>query len=359
MNHKQLETLEYSNQDEEIDLFELFATLREQRKWLVGITVIGVLLSVAVALLIPKKYVVTAQIAVPSSLDAILITNGGYISYSREKLFKEYLTAFKVPQKFNDFVERDDWLSKFYPDGAKGEEARQLNELRELLIVETVAPKTTKRSEVLPAEIVDVSLEGEDEALAVEFVNKFIEYISSDLLNKISRNGQGLVRAESQKIKKKMELLRSNIKEVSAARLAKLAEALVLAENLGVKKPDSVRLYAQEGDQGLSGLTAKSGLFLMGSGYLQGEIDAIKSRSSIDLFISEMPGLKNRLEQLSLMSFDFSGVSPFMLNQRAAMDGEAEKPKRVIIVAIGSVVAFFVAVFSALTMGAVKRRKEA
>jgi len=326
---------------------------------LVGITLIGVAVSVAVALWIPKKYVVTSQIAVPSLLDAALITNNGYAAYSREKLFEEYLTAFKVTQKFSDFVEQGDWLRKFYPDVTKGEEARQLSELRELLVVEVVTPKATKGTGALLAEIVDVSFEGKVEVLAVEFVNKFIGYISSNLLSEISRDGHGLVRAETQKIKNEMELLRFNIKEVSAARLAKLGEALILAENLGVKKPDSVRLYAQTADQGLSGLTAKSGLFLMGSGYLQGEIDAIKARSSIDLFISEMPGLKKRLEKLKSISFDFSGVSPFTLNQRAVMDGKAEKPKRALIVAVGSVLAFFVAVFVALIMGAVKRRKEA
>jgi len=360
VSSKQLEAFELDRQEDEIDLFELFSSLMQQWRWLLGITLIGVAISVAVAFLTPKKYVVTAQIAIPSLLDAAVITNNGFVSYSRGKLFKEYLTAFKVPQKFNDFVEQGDWLSKFYPSSEKGatERARQLSKLREQLVVETVVPKVTKGSAPLLAEVVEISLEGADEALVVEFVNGFIEYISSDLLRGVSRNGQGLVRAETQKISEKMNLLRFNIKEVSAARLAKLGEALVLAENLGIKKPDSVRLYAQTADQGLSGLTAESGLFLMGSGYLQGEIDAIKGRSSIDLFISEMPGLKKRLEKLKLISFDFSGVSPFALNQRAVMDGMAEKPKRGLIVAVGSVLAFFVAVFVALIMGAVKRRKE-
>jgi len=360
VSSKQLEAFELDRPEDEIDLFELFSLLMQEWRWLLGITLIGVSVSIAIALLTPKKYVVTAQIAIPSLLDVTLITNNGYVGYWPEKLFKEYLTAFKVQRKFNGFVEQGDWLSKFYPSVKKGgtEEARQLSKLRELLVVETVVPKATKKGGSSPAEVVEISLEGADEALVAEFVNKFIEYMSSDLLREISRNGQGLVRAETQKINKEMALLRSNIKDQSAARLAELGEALVLAEKLEVKKSGSVRVYAQTADQGLSGLAAKQGLFLMGSGYLQGEIDAIKGRSSIDLFISEMPSLKNQLEKLKLISFDFSEVSPFTLNQHAVMDGVAEKPKRGLIVAVGWVLTFFVAVFVALIMGAVKRRKE-
>jgi uncharacterized protein involved in exopolysaccharide biosynthesis len=39
------------------------------------------------------------------------------------------------------------------------------------------------------------------------------------------------------------------------------------------------------------------------------------------------------------------------------VDGQAEKPKRVLIVAVGSVLSFFIGVFVALIVGAVNRRE--
>jgi chain length determinant protein (polysaccharide antigen chain regulator) len=99
-------------------------------------------------------------------------------------------------------------------------------------------------------------------------------------------------------------------------------------------------------------------MFLLGSEYLKGEIENLQKRASDDAFIQELPALFNRLEELNSMTFDFAGIKPYRIDKVAEADGKAEKPKRALIVVVGTVLSGFIAIFVALIMGAVKRRRE-
>ena len=167
--------------------------------------------------------------------------------------------------------------------------------------------------------------------------------------------------AEIEKIRADINILRLEAKVDRKAQLVRLRESLGLAKKVGIKKPDSIRLFSQSNQRSISGLTSElndkeKGLFLMGSEYLAGEIDNLVARKNDDPYISDLLPLIKRIKQLESLSFDFSGVKLYTLDQQAVTDGKAEKPKRALIVAVGSVLSFFVAVFVALIVGAVKRR---
>ncbi|PCH84455.1 MAG: hypothetical protein COB89_04585 [Piscirickettsiaceae bacterium] len=98
-------------------------------------------------------------------------------------------------------------------------------------------------------------------------------------------------------------------------------------------------------------------MFLLGSEYLKGEIESLQKRTSDDAFIEELPTLFKRIDELNKMTFDFAEVQPYRLDKIAEVDGKAEKPKRALIVAVGGVLSGFIAIFVALIVGAVKRRK--
>ena len=85
---------------------------------------------------------------------------------------------------------------------------------------------------------------------------------------------------------------------------------------------------------------------------------ALKARTNDDPYIAELPTLLNKLEKLQKLTFDFKGVKLYRLDKKAIADGKAEKPRRALIVAVGTVLAFFVAIFAALIIGAVKRRRD-
>lgn len=374
MENKQLDTFEYNRQDDEIDFFELFASLMQQWRWLVGIMVLGMAISVAVALLLPKQYEVSAKVAVPDISNAMALATVNYVQETRdrerdydqdaEKLFQQYYNMLKSRVLFNRFLQEGGWVAKVFPEG-KGN--RTLNflqsKIKEDLTIDVVVPKQAKKGVALPPKVVELKIMGIDEELIAKLINDYIEYAAITLLSEIKKSGQEMAASEVSNISKNIDLLRSDAKRVREIRVLKLKEALVLAEKIRIIKPDSVRLYSQNNQQSLAGSTASSmeqseGLFLLGSEYLNGEIENLQNRKSDDAFIEDYLSLVKRLEKLNNMTFDFSGIQPYRINKVAEVDGKAEKPKRALIVAVGSVLAFFVAIFIALIMGAVKRRRE-
>jgi len=111
----------------------------------------------------------------------------------------------------------------------------------------------------------------------------------------------------------------------------------------------------------------------MGSDYIKGVISNLKSRQQKELFIKEISGLKKQIEEikhdiklaaLKARKNDdpFIAELPALLQKLSKLesisfDGQAEKPKRALIVAVGGVLSLFMGLFAALIAGAVKRRK--
>ena len=371
MENKNIEIAGHHTADDEIDLFELFASLAQQWRWWVGITVLGVAVSIIVALSMPKQYEVTAQVTLPELSAVMKVTNNGYteqdvgrdVEREAEKLFQRYYHTLVSPIHFNRFVEQGGWLEKIYGSEVTDDNRNHLqSELRKDVKVNIVSPKQSKKGEELPPRVIGVVLMGLDEALTADFINQYIDYTSNSLVGEIKKTGKQQVVAEIEKIRADINILRLEAKVDKESQLVKLRDSLVLAKKVGIEKPDSIRLFAQSNQRSISGLSSalndeEKDLFLMGSEYLKGEIDNLLTRKNDDPYIPGLVPLIKRIKQLEGLSFDFAGVKLYALDQQAVTDGKAEKPKRALIVAVGGVLSLFVGVFVALIVGAVKRRK--
>lgn len=360
LENKNMDIAERYPADDEIDLFELFSSLCQQWRWWVGITVLGVVVSIIIALSIPKQYEVSAQVALPGQLDASIFTNNGYVEQTRGGLFLQYYQWLISPANFRRYVEQGDWLVKLFPDKVgQGVGRVQLEALRQSLQVEISRPKPVKGQVDKNPEVVTLSLLGNDEALTADFINGYIQFLEKDLITSLMQSGRQQKELEVNKLNTDMRLLRLDHQKKLKARLQVLNEALVLAKMIGVKKPNEMNRESQALSQGfvVRSLGGGNDLFLKGSEYLKQEIANIQNRESQDPFIEGLFSLLARLERLDSMSFDFTGAGLYKLEMEAVVDGQAEKPKRALIVAVGSVLSLFVGVFVALIAGAVKRRK--
>jgi len=431
MEHKQLDVVEYKQQDDEIDLFELFSSLAQQWRWVVGITVLGMLLSITIALLISKQYEVSTQVAVPDAADVAAVITRGYGKQTTKSLFVEYYENLNSAEELHQFIKVGRWLEKLYPEKANSaSEAEMFSSLSDNLSITLLAPIKEKGVANSPApDLLAITLWSKDEKVAANFLNDYVEEINSRVLEKLRLNGQLSRDFEVEKTQTEMTLLRNNAKKIrllaiqkqesaneekikkltqtidlltnkyeldTQSKLLGLKEALNIAQVMKVKTPKTIESFAKNNSKPMStdiNITTKSreDLFLMGSDYLKSRIKviesrqnkalyikeisvfkkqieearndvtlaALKARKSDDPYIAELPALLKKLDKLQKLSFDFTGVKLYRLDKKAIADGKAEKPKRALIVVIGSVLAFFSAVFVALIMGAVKRRKEA
>ena len=360
LENKNIAIAERYTADDEIDLFELFASLGKQWRWWLGITVLGVVLSVVIALSMPKQYEVNAQLVLPEQVQAMILTNKGYIKQGRKGLFQQYYQTLVSFENFSRYVKQGDWLSKMYLDElGQGRERELLTELKQALQIEVVKPKPIKGKEPAAPEVVMLTLLGKDEAVTADFINGYIDYSGKALIALIAQGGKQQKDLEVEKINIDMRLLRQDFQKKLTARLKVLNEALILAEKVGIKKPNDMKRETNQATKGIviNAANSSSDLFLKGSEYLKQTIDTLQSRESQDPYIKELFPLFARLERMDTMSFDFAGVKPYKLDKKAVVDGKAEKPKRALIVAVGSVLSLFVGVFVALIAGAVKRRK--
>lgn len=429
MESKSMDVIGQYQPDDEIDLFELFSSLFQQWLWLVGITVLGVLLSVIIALSIPKKYEVTAQIAVPNTADVTAISVRGYGTQTASSLFKKLHQNLTSGVELGNFISTGQWGGKLYPEGAdEKSDGEVVAKISDDFSVEQLMPQRGKDEANDPSPtLLALTMWSVDEQAAVDFLNNYIGVTNTRLVALIKEEGIKSRALEIEKVRaeilisqhdagkrrrltiQKMEeanqtkintlsqsidllIKKSLIDEKS--RLAVLDEALTIALKLKIKEPTTIDAMATGESGSLEtkinvSTNARSDLFLMGSDYIQAQIKNLRTRKQKELFIQEiasikkqiaqlkedkilaalktrksddpyievLPALLKKLNKLESLTFDFSGVQLYRWDKKASIDGKAEKPKCALIVAVGGVLSAFVAIFVALIVGAVKRRK--
>jgi len=482
MENKEILPINQYPADDEIDLFELFSSLMHQWKWLVGITVAGALLSIVIALMLPKQYEVTAQVAVPNKADVAAISVRGYGAWTPQTLFNEYYRNLSSAEEFKAFIKEGEWLKKIFPEN-KGQmsEDMMFSKVWDDFSLSILAPLKEKGAANDPSpNLVAANLWTKDEALGVSLLNDYIAKTNTHLIEKIARGGKvrrvleveriqsnivllknstlkarelaiqkleeenqrkikslsqtvDLLREKAKKTrllgikkreegnKEKVELLTQSINLLiekfdldNQAELLKLNEALDLAIGMGIKRPKTIESFSKNHSNVSVTTNSRKDLFLMGSDYLRGRIKnaklrngkevylkeipvirkqieeikndiklsalkrrksddpyiaelplllkqieetkndvslaALKARTNDDPYIAELPALLKKLDKLQKLSFNFNGVKLYRLDKKAIVDGKAEKPKRALIVAVGTVLAFFAAIFAALIM---------
>ena len=415
--------------DDEIDLFELFASLVQQWHWVIGLTVVGVVVSVIVALQMPKQYEVTAQIAVPNQSDVMALTTRGYGKQAKEALFAEFYNSLNSPRNIDDFILEGQWPNKLLAgDISSLSDSEVTARVRQDFSIEIFVPKKEKGVlNTLAPSLLALTLWSTEEQHAADMLNSYIEKSNQQFIELIKSKAIKAKDLELERVSREIDLLRittarnralliqkieatngEKLKKLSQAlelsvskfsidqqaSLAELNEALVLALKLKINKPTTIEAFAK-GSISSSATeinvttNTRSDLFLMGSDYIKGVILNLKSRTEKELFIKEISGLKKQIEEtkhdvtlaalkarknddpfivelpalleklskLDSISFDFSGVQLYRLDKAASIDGQAEKPKRALIVAVGGVLSLFIGIFAALIAGAVKRRK--
>jgi len=429
LENKNIAIIERYTDDSEIDLFELFASLAQQWRWWVGITVLGVAVSIVVALSMPKQYKVTTQVALPEASDVVVINTKGYGEQTTAGLFNQYFQRLKSPEVLTAFIHKGEWLDRFFPEEKEAIKFNQkVAEIEDNISIDILSPLKEKgQVNGQTPHLLAINMWGEAEEGQVQFLNNYVVAVNNQLIKSIKENGQKLRDSKAEKIKADISLLKGKAKKARLlliekleaenlekiktltqkielltakfnydldAKLVRLQEALNIATKMKIKSPTTIEsLGRKQMASSSTGVTVTSNtrndLFLLGSTYLTTEIKNVKSRKGNLLLVPEISGinkqieeLKNnvrlavlkerknddpfiegllplvsKLDRLESLTFDFTGAKLYRLDKAAMADGKAEKPKRALIVAVGSVLSLFVGVFVALIAGAIKRRK--
>lgn len=329
-----------TNTNDEIDLGELIKNLAAQYKLIVGITLLGTLLSLAVALYLPNIYRQEVILSKPHDADIAELNANGYTKFTTQKIFKQYYDILRSPHSLELFIKEAGFLQSLYPETNR-QENTLIAEFYKKFKIEILEPKPDlKNGVVIAPSMIAIRVDHEKEEVIVNLLNEYTRYTEKKFIKSLSEQQKVQIESELKTIVRDIELLRSaeklaredeiikleekNKNEISAinnkieALLVKadtdksheiiaMDSAYKIAKKLGIKKPTSIADIGKN----FQGLTSKTEitmtdkqelpLYLMGTEYLDAKREDLNVRTDNAPFIREYTSLK---EQIKLLEND-------------------------------------------------------
>ncbi|WP_028486031.1 LPS O-antigen chain length determinant protein WzzB [Thiomicrorhabdus chilensis] len=350
-----------SFENDEIDLFELWNGL-VQEKWTIVLSfVAAVILAGLYAFTATPVYKSTAYFLPPTVEDVqemnalnLLTDKSFYQPPEVYENFIEHLKSRDVSQAiFNRFN-----LVELYV-----QELEQVDESQKVAVLNRAFDQFSKSIGVnLPKKnasgnqvSVDLSLERSPQETA-DILNALIALAQEKTAHQFFKDIQSEMSIRQQRLHDQVASLRKIEKERRLDRVVQLQEAANIARSLDLKEPmmsaPQVNIVNMEG-----GKSQGMPLYYLGYQLLEAELSALKSRENDDPFIGELRGLQQKLSELQELKLDIKKFGVVTVDQFALPAAKPIKPKKALILAVGGVLGLMLGVFVALIRRAVKNRK--
>ncbi|WP_230849547.1 MULTISPECIES: Wzz/FepE/Etk N-terminal domain-containing protein [Pseudomonas putida group] len=404
----------------EIDLFNVLRTIWRRRFLIAAVGGVCALVGAAVAYNITPVYEASTSLR-PVALNQLDALNRSKI-YSlppAEALKRVGATLDSYTARLDFFRSRPDLIDAFQDEGQSVEQAFE-NFNRDALSVVLADPKKND----LLSDFVGLKMRYEKGVNGAAILNDFVDYaverersqLSSDmqiiLANRLAEvdkklnsavseykagNESRIARLEEADAIKRAQLndelkaLRVQLKLRREARLAELDEAISIARSLGLKKPSTPSLMADEGSANSNVIrTEVNGrpvpLYFMGTEVLEAEraalrkrtsddfveprigqirkelillstnrkVQAIRARASEAAFLEGIEGLRVERARLQAIDTQLQGLHLVNIDQRAVPANKPLKPRKTLIVLIAFIGGLLLGTLAALLRGAFK-----
>lgn len=328
----QVATIERQGSDE-IDLFQLWVNVKNQKKYFF-ITFFSVfLLGVLFAFVSPKIYQTSAKLLPPEQKDLSALAIPNVPRISSDAVYQEFVDNLYQAKLYLELANSDKFKPFFYADDSVTD-FDVLTSFENILSIDL--PLESKQKQLLTeAKIVEVSLDSKTAELSYDVLLHLIQASNEESKNLIKQNLlSGLqkridsnnilfsaeeknltkeINAEIERLTEKDELDRASINEQISSlkekalrdrknRIERLDEAYKMAKKLGITKPMTPVDYQSRKSTGNSiTVETKSPVgYWLGTKILSAEIQILKNRKTDDAFISELSGLEEKLKRLEV-----------------------------------------------------------
>ncbi len=351
------EDVRYAEEDE-IDLFELWNGLIEERKAILASLVAVVVIAAAYVFSVTPTYQSSAYFLPPEKdgiqelnrLDIQLGREGSYAPLSVMKAFTKNLNS----RSILNGVFKENNLMEVYTFGSSklvgADYQEAFNKAFESFLsgYSVNFPKQNANSSAVSAYLALQVSEQDVQRLLSEIVNQAIETTTKELREEVLFERQTLM----DQTQKEIESARLIAKAKRMDRIARLGEAIGIARKLNLAEPKAVGP-----EVGIQGVQAQGlPLYYLGYKLLEAEKKALLERKSDDPFIEKLRGLEERLALLNAVQVNLNNVSVVRTDEAPTL-GEKIKPKKALILAVAGVLGLMLGVFIALIRRAVKKRR--
>lgn len=339
---------------DDIDLFELFQSLWQQKVLIVIITAVITALALVYAITITPIYKAQASLTPPSA-DAIqgynegrmeAFSNTGVKEFTPDDVGLAYLNNSKSLQLRNAIFE-EVYLPSLTAEEQESSRDSLLQKFNKIVTIKQSDPENNPN-------LYQISIELDNPVVAAELVKQYIEAVTAATKLEFKKNIEAEQKIRINALKSQIKALLDTAKNEREDKIYQLKEALYIAESIGLEDSSPVSDKAS-----LGGYIDNDLIYNRGAKLLRAQIEVLENRSVDEPFIKGLRELNAQLELLQAYKLDDTKVSVVTVDEAAEVPSTPIKPNKKMIVAIGIVLGGMLGVFAALVRIMICKRKSA
>ena len=342
--------------DDEIDLFELFQSLWQEKILIVLVTAVVTVLALIYALTATPIYQTQATL-VPPPAYAVQGYNEGRMEAFRNTGVKE-LTANEVYSIFktnlNSSQLRNAFFEEVYLPSLSAEQQKNSREsllktFNKILSVKQGDPKTNPN-------LYQVSVELDNPDEAASWVTQYIDRATTATKLELKKNIEAEQSVRINALSSQITSLLDTAKKEREDQMNLLKEALYIAESIGLENTSP---QSDKASLGGNRYIDNDLIYTRGAKTLRAQLAVLEKRSSDEPFIPGFREMNTQLELLRAYKLNDADVSVVTIDEAAEVPTAPIKPKKSLIVAVGIVLGGMLGVFAALIRSMIRKRKNA
>ena len=335
------------NQNDEIDLFELFENIWNQKWLVVCVTAIALILGGAFAFLSTPTYESKAFLLPPTEQDIVELrqpTLGNITTASTtEKVYEAFLLNLDSNNLKRIFLQQPD-VQAFFKDKNQQSQWRSFNDALSITLPSKNNPVAA-----------NVGFQLNEPEMAADWTNRYIALAIDLTRQQLSTDIQAEVQSLLNDVELQIDNRRTLFEAQLDAELSKLNEALQVATEIGLTSP--LKTDSIIDDNGRTMVDEVRKLYRLGSQALKAEITAVTARRNNEVFIPGLLQLEQKKNLLESIKIDSNKIKPVTIDLEAQITDSPIKPKKALILALSIVLGGMLGVMIALVRSAIRNRK--
>ncbi len=359
MDNSNLKTNDSVN--DEIDLFELWKGLIEEKNIFFGVLLTVVLVALAYVFLAKPWYESKAYLLPPTNesiqeMNALnLLTESDF--YQADEVFDAFLQNLVSKEVLNQVFERYG-IAELYNKSIKGykdvERIARVNLAFESFSkdIRLVLPK---KSNQLDSVLIELKLPIEPEEVA-NILNEVLNLAQQKTVKDYANEINSELHIRKQRMLNRLANLRKIEKDRRLDRIQILQEAAKIARVLELSEP--MMSGPEVKIDGVAVANQGMPLYYLGYRLLEAELSALKERENDDPFIPKLREIQQDLADLESVTVSSDRFSVVKVDQKALPASKPIKPKKMLIVMVAVVLGSMLGVFVALIRRSLKVRSD-
>ncbi|TDK52835.1 LPS O-antigen chain length determinant protein WzzB [Pseudomonas moraviensis] len=312
----------------ELDFFEIFNALWARKMVVIGFTLISGLLAAVYAFTTNPIYESKYYIGPPTVSD---IAN---LNFGRSE--KSPLKPFTVDQVYKAFLHnlrsesqrRAFFESTYLPasglDNSSASNGNLYSTFSKNLTVELVGSEEDGRW--------SVALQDSRPDRSVEWVSAYVNQVGASTARELAQNANKEAVVVGRSLMLEIETLRESSRKIREDKIAKIREALLVAQSSGLK---NTVVFAGKGSESLAGNMTDDNMYLRGSRALEAELKNLESRASDDAFTPGLRDIQKDVDFYSKLEAEKFAITAFRHDGVLDLPASPVKPKKALIVFLG------------------------